>query len=693
MPKTQKKTLIFPLFSTIKFSQPLKKLYEAHTHTHTHHACLSRLLSIFLLWVFSSGLVFGQTPILNPESEAQPKQAFCGTAEGIGEEELQQTPWADNNQYLVEYLRNHGIDLPADYIDQIKNAEITGEGYEPRTLAWEETHQTDNQGRSLATGMLYVPIKAWIHSRDNGTGGRPVGLVEQDVVALNAEFAYSNVPITFYLKCDIGYVANSRFYDQPDQNALNDMWGNYRDGQAVNVHFVGLGGTSGSIGGAQWAGIARRSSITDYLFHNPQFHLTLSSSASATTFAHEMGHALGLLHTHNARDFNGGGVLYNTHSGDCYQEPVSRTRTQGITCISTWGDKKAEVNGDTFIDTPGDPVLYDNTGSHISYSPSNARWYYSGALQDRWGDTWVPDVYNMMGYGVQVVTGASQTSTFTPMQSAEMYLLASLVSTPGAGLAISGPSAVCSGTYSFSVSPSFACTWTVPAGWGLSGQGSANVSITVPSGTSGGYYNVTARTGCGYIAATYRVQVGSPPVGVTGPSRVCHDQSVIFSVPAFGGAVYQWFAPPGWSISSPTNASSRLDVGFNAVSGLVGVSVTSCGGTTTVSKQVNVRDVDDPYCARFGCRCPDRAALGQGSAVKWRAQVLPNPATDRLRVQATFVGTATATLLDGFGRNVRQQSWAGPEPLDMSLAGLLPGLYLLRVSAGQQQSVQHVELR
>ena len=169
-----------------------------------------KLLGSIGLWLLSTGLTFGQTVGEN-QVELVRAQFFCGTTDGLTEDEVQQMPWADRNQYLVNYLREQGIDLPVDYIDQIRNAEKTDEGYEPRTLAWEETHKTDAQGRTAATGMLFVPIKAWIHTRDNGTGGRSALQVRQDVVNLNAEFARSNVPITFYLKCEIGYVANTRY--------------------------------------------------------------------------------------------------------------------------------------------------------------------------------------------------------------------------------------------------------------------------------------------------------------------------------------------------------------------------------------------------------------------------------------------------------------------------------------------------
>ncbi|UOQ95833.1 hypothetical protein MUN81_11210 [Hymenobacter sp. 5317J-9] len=303
---------------------------------------------------------------------------FCGTETAYNEEELRQLPWADNNQYLVDYLREHAIDVPADYIDQIKAAsDDPSQGYAPRTLTQDEVYRKDAEGRMSSPGMLYVPIKAWIHQRSDGSGGRSLDQVRDDIAQLNAEFARSNVPITFYLKCGAGYIPDSYLYDRPDAGALDYMWRTWFDASAVNVHFVNEPGTSSSINGGTWAGIAR---LPKPIF--PRFLLTLSNFASARTFAHEMGHVLGLPHTHNARDQNNS-VLYNGQSGDCYQESSSRTRTQGIACVSTWGEKKAEVNGDALMDTPGDPVLSDSRGSYYGFNTATGRYEYTGGLNDR----------------------------------------------------------------------------------------------------------------------------------------------------------------------------------------------------------------------------------------------------------------------------------------------------------------------
>ena len=70
---------------------------------------------------------------------------------------------------------------------------------------------------------------------------------------------------------------------------------------------------------------------------------------------HEIGHTLGLLHTHESRSGS-----WNGEAGNCYQESVSRTRTQGFGCFGTLGKKKCEANGDYLCDTDAAPNTSSN---------------------------------------------------------------------------------------------------------------------------------------------------------------------------------------------------------------------------------------------------------------------------------------------------------------------------------------------
>ncbi|MBK6902936.1 MAG: hypothetical protein IPH04_09020 [Saprospirales bacterium] len=103
----------------------------------------------------------------------------------------------------------------------------------------------------------------------------------------------------------------------------------------------------------------------------------------ASVLAHEMGHFLGLYHTHE--DWLGDGKEY----------------VNGSNCLSA---------GDFLCDTPADPNL-------LYYTDDNCQ--YVGTLTDPLGDAYQPDVENIMSYSGCVET------LFSPQQTRRMnyYLL------------------------------------------------------------------------------------------------------------------------------------------------------------------------------------------------------------------------------------------------------------------------------
>jgi hypothetical protein len=148
----------------------------------------------------------------------------------------------------------------------------------------------------------------------------------------------------------------------------NAFGGSNRDADAINVHvvkdYVDAGGVYNSFADLI---VVERDVYTDI--------------PAVSTLAHEIGHYFGLDHPHR-----------NWDKGRCKQECVSRTREfepfSGPVCFKT--GKVCEKNGDALCDTPADPKL--NESSRMSGCT------YVGVVADNYGDSYSPDVANIMSY-------------------------------------------------------------------------------------------------------------------------------------------------------------------------------------------------------------------------------------------------------------------------------------------------------
>lgn len=134
-----------------------------------------------------------------------------------------------------------------------------------------------------------------------------------------------------------------------------------------------------------------------------------------SSIAHEVGHTLGLLHTFHR----------NHCRNNCFQECVSRTRTQEGICLFTAGKKKCEVNGDCLCDTDADPSNINGVSYNCSsYTITNQGQASSTcAVTDNYGDYWLQSpnnnaLNNLMTYQMYSNVTCNQ---ITPMQQGVMY--------------------------------------------------------------------------------------------------------------------------------------------------------------------------------------------------------------------------------------------------------------------------------
>jgi hypothetical protein len=109
----------------------------------------------------------------------------------------------------------------------------------------------------------------------------------------------------------------------------------------------------------------------------------LSNPNDIVTMAHEVGHALGLLHT------------FEPHPWDPLHGTESVTRVPGDVC---WD---CDVDGDYICDTPADPDQDNedsNTGPYLAVN-TNESCVYTGNRVDECNQPYVPATNNVMSYG------------------------------------------------------------------------------------------------------------------------------------------------------------------------------------------------------------------------------------------------------------------------------------------------------
>lgn len=204
-------------------------------------------------------------------------------------------------------------------------------------------------------GTRYVQLKAIIAaSSASGQVASTPSIVQRDIDGMNALFAQNNTGIQFELCGPVQTVYNYNLYvlwnfDPADLNPY------YEPGYITLLYTAVL---PSGIGGMN---------MGDLLY--------LSGHGSPQIAAHEMGHALGLMHTHDAG--------------------FGAELVDGSNCATA---------GDFVCDTPADPNL--GTAGRIQRSDCT----YIGTVLDANGDAYHPITNNIMSYSPCVLT------TFTPGQ-------------------------------------------------------------------------------------------------------------------------------------------------------------------------------------------------------------------------------------------------------------------------------------
>lgn len=177
----------------------------------------------------------------------------CGTEE-IDSTEFKQLPWFDNNPFLENFLDSIGY--PA-------------------------ANNTTNRIVGAPSVRFWIPIKFWIYSNTNNPNQTQIQTMLDKLN--NLYNVQNNTQIGFYLKCEPS-VINGESSSITFLQAVNLMT-TFNEKGCINVHVVS------NLTYAE--GMAMKPLSINACIINARTFLR-----DRSTLAHEIGHVLGLIHTH-----------------------------------------------------------------------------------------------------------------------------------------------------------------------------------------------------------------------------------------------------------------------------------------------------------------------------------------------------------------------------------------------------------
>lgn len=303
-------------------------------------------------------------------------------------------------------------DIETTNVNAKTRASIDGEELECMTPSADPPMWIYTKSNETNRWFYNYKFRIYVHVVRSSNGDGLSKTIASDIVtSLNKYYSGTHVSFTL-LGSD--YIDNNTYYlmtsSKEDAEAL--FKNNSRD-DAIEIYVISNGAYLNAAGSAQ--GIPS----TAYYVNNEYY--------KESTLAHEMGHCLGLWHTHH-------GTYHEDDTG--IPEFVNGTN-------SAWA-------GDYIVDTPADPNKWSGGK------------YAGGDLTDANGDKYNPDPTNLMSYNMKVYR-----TKFTTNQIERIHDF--IQNTPElkqrciiSSLTVSGPKLFYNPTeYSVDVPDSYNVTWTV----------------------------------------------------------------------------------------------------------------------------------------------------------------------------------------------------------------------------------------
>lgn len=224
----------------------------------------------------------------------------------------------------------------------------------------------DSSLKSLERVSSNYIVNIYVHIvRSSSGSGFGSGIANEILNDLNNY--YSGTGIQFNLKGS-EFIDNDQYYIQLTSLEASSLFSENPHTNAIDIYVLGQSTTWG------YAGLAQGIPATAFIVHGNFYN--------KSSLPHEMGHCLGLYHTHHGTVYEGGG-------GNQCSEYVDGTNSS--TC------------GDYIADTPADPNMWNGC-------------IYIGTSTDAHGDKYVPDPSNIMSYA-----GKTCRTNFTNLQKNRIH--------------------------------------------------------------------------------------------------------------------------------------------------------------------------------------------------------------------------------------------------------------------------------
>lgn len=513
------------------------------------------------------------------------------------------------------------------------------------------SEKTQSKSTSLTSISCDKKIRVYFHviRRSNSTGGLTSSQVTQLLTNLNSD--YSALGISFIEK-GRSYINNDNYFNGSyDETKFSQLVSTNRQSDAINIYLI-------------QPDFAKADNI-------PSNALAIGGSFALTSvISHEMGHCLGLYHTHRGTVIEGG-----TGPNQC---PELVNGTNGAIC------------GDYVIDTPADP----NKWSGCTYSGTNL---------DANGQTYNPLNDNIMSYVppscLNQLTMGQKSRIHTSIEESNS-LLATLVIPE-----ISGPDQFCTtATYtSPNLSQGQNVTWSIsPSNFATLTTSGNQVTVTPSLGDGQATLTATISTGCGTKQVLKEIVVGIPDhlinvleyQGIL-PVSVCYAYTnYSFEVKAIDpNGVYPYYtyefastASYIWRVihNDPYGSNTIYELGTYGYQDNPSFAFEQAGEYTLTLDIIN-----------NNCNYHIRSFVRGVTVQDWFGYtVSPNPSSDNITIESATNSTAKETkkaleireveLADKMGIvRHRQKFTGGVTTANLSVNTLPNDLYILRIFDGK----------